>query len=422
MEQTLSTYLRKGKEILEKYGVKSTRDSRLITILSEAQDVDEGRVLAICQTIQYMDDFNELARSKTGEMHFADRHKDITNTFDSIREDSAKLLKQAQNGIGFFEKWMSKIKFFFKGTPHDRFLDGIETFYKVCDDLETQLKREKEIMTAYQDFRKAYKQSEGLAFEVLEIQEARLKTAEAAFKQAAEAVTAFTGESRSEKSKLELVRDEAEMAYEEQKEKRDMLEFVANDMVQGYHTTEGIVASIKETNKTKNAVYMRSVSFMGNNETMFTMMSLAYTQILGLHEGTRTLASIKDAAKKGLDQMGTVAAQVNKDGITQAYGVGMEAEGIRDFVQKLTDQIVESRELEEQQRTANRENTKKIEQYCEAEFERRRKGAYKFLSDDEKAALEVKVEEPKLLTTGSQDGGNINELVDVEYKVKVEKK
>ncbi|MBI5066094.1 hypothetical protein HZA97_07700 [Candidatus Woesearchaeota archaeon] len=420
MEQTLSTYLRKGKDILEKYGVKSTRDSRLITLLSKAQDVDEGRVLAICQTIQYMDDFNELARSKTGEMHFADRYNDITKTFESIRTDSAKLLQQAENGIGFFEKWANKIKFFFKGTPNDRFLDGMETVYKVCDDLETQLKRETEIKEAYKDFRTAFKQAEVLTFEVLEQQAKILTAAEVAFKTASDAVTNYKGENRSEKSNLELARDEAERAYEAQKEKRDMLEFIANDMVQSYNTTEGIVASVNETHKTKNAVYMRSVSFIGNNETMFTMMSVAYTQILGLNEGTRTLKSIKEAATKGIQQMGDLSTKVNKEGVTQAYGIGVEAEVIRDFNRKLTDQIVESRKLEEEQRTANRENTVKIEQYCQEEFERRRKGAYKFLSDEDKAALEVKVEEPKLLAEGSRD--NINELVtDVEYKVKVEK-
>ena len=97
----LQYYLDKAVGVLERFGILPSgteQDSQLANLLQEVVTVDEPKVLAIAKTLKHMGSFNELVRDNIQEMNMADRYNDITERFDSIREDSKALLEQLEDG------------------------------------------------------------------------------------------------------------------------------------------------------------------------------------------------------------------------------------------------------------------------------------------------------------------------------------
>ena len=60
--------------------------------------VDEAKAVAIANTIKYMSTFNQLVRDNVENINVGNRYLDISQMFDSIREDSKSLIKQLDDG------------------------------------------------------------------------------------------------------------------------------------------------------------------------------------------------------------------------------------------------------------------------------------------------------------------------------------
>ena len=172
-EGSMQKYMDRALDVLEKFGVATGEDvqNELIRLLEEVRHVDEAKALAIANTIKHMSAFNQLVRENVENINVGNRYLDISQMFDTIREDSKRLIAQLDDGkIGLGEKmsnvWM-KIR---RGTPHARFEKIVEVYQDVCKDTKNQLEREQIIMDGYIDFRFALKESEILARELLEAQ------------------------------------------------------------------------------------------------------------------------------------------------------------------------------------------------------------------------------------------------------------
>ncbi|MEM8866511.1 MAG: cell surface protein, partial [Planctomycetota bacterium] len=158
---SMQKYLDRAKGVLEKFGVLSEEThSELLRLLEEVRHVDESKVLAIAGVVKHMSEFNTLVRENVENINVGNRYLNISQSFDSIREDSKRLIAQLDDGkIGFSEKmsnvWM-KLR---RGTPHDRFEEIVETYKEVCKDTKDQLEREQVIMDGYIDFRFALKEA-----------------------------------------------------------------------------------------------------------------------------------------------------------------------------------------------------------------------------------------------------------------------
>jgi hypothetical protein len=113
----MQKYLDKALGTLKKLGI-GTRDDvpqEMIKMLEELKDLDEAKVLAIANTIKHMSTFNALVRDNVENITVGNRYLDISQMFDSIREDSKTLIHQLDDGkISTTEKmqnWM------FRPTP-----------------------------------------------------------------------------------------------------------------------------------------------------------------------------------------------------------------------------------------------------------------------------------------------------------------
>ena len=167
----MQKYLDKAVKVLGQFNISDKNDTndQLVRLLEEVKHLDEPKVLAISRTISYMSRFNQLVRENVENINVGTRYLEISQMFDSIREDSKTLINQLEDGkISISEKMQNLWMRLRRGTPSKRF-DEIAGVYKsVAADTKDQLDREQKIMDAYIDFRFALKEAEVLSREVLE--------------------------------------------------------------------------------------------------------------------------------------------------------------------------------------------------------------------------------------------------------------
>ncbi|MEM1305285.1 MAG: cell surface protein, partial [Planctomycetota bacterium] len=110
---SMQKYLDRAKGVLQEFGVLGQEEpaSELLRLLEEVRGIDEAKVLAIAGVIKHMSQFNQMVRDNVEDINVGNRYLEISQMFDSIREDSKKLIAQLDDGkISFGEKasnlWM----------------------------------------------------------------------------------------------------------------------------------------------------------------------------------------------------------------------------------------------------------------------------------------------------------------------------
>lgn len=205
-------YLDKAMGSLRDLGlVKETppEEAPIVGLLEKISDLEPDKVAVIARTLSQMSVFNEVVREEISGMSVGQRYEEITEAFNSIRDDAKGMVDQISDGkVDLFERatnaWM-KIS---RGDIASRF-DGIrDTYIEVSRDTKNNIEREHKILEAYLDFRGALKQSEVSALEVLKVAEQRLAGKRQELEAAAEKVGAFSGDDPAERARLELTRDE----------------------------------------------------------------------------------------------------------------------------------------------------------------------------------------------------------------------
>ena len=132
-DSKMRKYLNNALDVLKDFGIsgKDSAPQELISLLESVKHLDEAKVLAIADVIQHMGSFNALVRENIESVQVGNRYLQITQEFDSIREDSKRLIAQLDDGrISGTEKlsnWWMKIR---RGTPSDRFENIVEIYYR----------------------------------------------------------------------------------------------------------------------------------------------------------------------------------------------------------------------------------------------------------------------------------------------------
>ncbi len=164
-------YLDKAMEKVRDLGLvpggTKDRTDPMVALLNQISDIDEERIIAISRTLNQASFFNDVVREQVQAMDISNRYEDITNSFNSIRDDAKNMVDQLDDGkLSTFERvsnvWMKATR----GDISSRFGKIKETYLEVTDATNDQIQREQLILDAYQDFRGAMKESEVLALEV----------------------------------------------------------------------------------------------------------------------------------------------------------------------------------------------------------------------------------------------------------------
>ncbi len=365
---SMRKYLDSAVDVLKKFGVdsKSTAPQELISLLESVKYLDEAKVLAIADVIQHMSAFNALVRENVEGVNIGNRYMDITQMFDSVREDSKRLISQLDDGkISGTEKvsnWWMKIR---RGTPSDRFEQIVEVYSDVAKDTKDQLKREEAIMEGYIDFRFALKEAEVLARELFDIQVPLLEQAKNALAASQEALDNYTGTDEGGKSQLELARDEARYKFEKEDETFQLLKDIAENLEIGYDVGETLITKLKQTHDVKERVYRRAVTFFTTNEHVFTILGTVYTSQHGLHEVTQATEAMKEGVNKGLEDIADLGRELERAALKAGYGSTINPESIQKLVDAISGFQIESLEMIAELRKESEESTKAIRKTVE---------------------------------------------------------
>ncbi|HYN79343.1 MAG TPA: cell surface protein, partial [Lamprocystis sp. (in: g-proteobacteria)] len=88
-------YLEKAMNGLHDLGLIPTDGDKqvqpIISLLNQISVLDEARVTAIARTLNESSLFNDVVRKQVQAMEIGSRYEDITNAFNSIRDDAKSM-------------------------------------------------------------------------------------------------------------------------------------------------------------------------------------------------------------------------------------------------------------------------------------------------------------------------------------------
>jgi hypothetical protein len=354
-------YLDKAVGALRDAGVmpETQEPAPINALLEQITDLAPDRVQIIARTLGQASVFNEVVREQISAMNIGERYEEITKGFDSIREDSKRLVDQVSDSkLDLMERasnvWM-KIA---RGDIADRFDDLKEIYLDVTKDTRDQVEREHVILEAYRDYRGALKQAEVLALETLDIATKKLDAARAALDEASAKVANFSGGEPAERARLELARDEELRKVQDEEKRYQIAKDLSDNLTVSYNTSEVVMARLQQTTNAKERIYAQSVSFFSTNDSVLTALKASFTGMFGLHESTETLNAMKEGVSKSLETLSEIGGKIQEEAVKAGYGPTIRA----DAVKKLVDSVVNYQErsqeiIDEMRKQATRNST-----------------------------------------------------------------
>ena len=367
--KTPMQYLEKASGTLRDMGLMPTKvePSPINALLDKIADLDKDKIAMIARTLAQGEVFNEVVREQTSKMEIGERYQQITNGFNSIRDDSKRLVDQVSDGkIDMLERgtniWM-KIA---RGDIADRF-DKIRAIYlAVTKETKNQIEREAKILDAYRDYRGALKHAEVMALEVLKKADAKLEVAKKALGEASALVSGFAGTEPADRAKLELARDEELRKTQEEEKRYQIAKDLSDNMTIGYNTSEVIMARLMQLTSTKERVYSQAVSFFSTNDSVLTALKASFTGMFGLHESTKTLDAMKEGMSKSLEDLAKIGDKVQEATVRAGYGPTIRADAVKMLVESVVGFQERSGEIIAEMRKLSTQNSAEIREAVEA--------------------------------------------------------
>jgi len=332
-------YLDKASAALRDMGLMPDKvePAPINALLEKISDLDKDKIALIARTLGQAEIFNEVVRDQTANMEIGERYNDITNGFNSIRDDSKRLVDQVSDGkIDILERGSNMWMKIARGDIADRFDKIKKTYLSVTKETKNQIEREAKILDAYRDYRGALKQAEVMALEVLQKSQAKLESVRGDLQAASEKVASFAGTEPAERAKLEMIRDEQLRRTQDEEKRYQIAKDLSDNLTISYNTSEVIMARLMQTTSAKERVYAQAVTFFSTNDSVLTALKASFTGMFGLHESTKTLDAMKEGMSKSLESLSEIGDKVQEAAVRAGYGPTIRA----DAVKKLVDSVV----------------------------------------------------------------------------------
>jgi hypothetical protein len=362
MEKPLQ-YLDRAVSAIRDLGIwpESSAEQPITGLLNEITGLDENKVVLIGRTLTQASAFNEVVRSQVAAMNVGNRYEEITNAFNSIRDDAKGMVDQLDDGkLDLLERasnvWM-KVS---RGDIATRFNKIRDTYIDVSKETKNQIDREYVILEAYRDFRGALKQAEVMALELLDVASRELEGKKTALQGATEALAAFTEGTPADRARLEMARDERLRELQNEERRYQIAKDLSDNLTISYSTSEVIMARLMQTTNAKERVYQQSVSFFSTNETVFTALSASFTGLFGLHESTETLNAMKEGVSKSLETLAEIGGKVQEEAIKAGYGPTIRADAVKKLVDSVVNFQEKSRTIIDEMRVQATKNSAEI--------------------------------------------------------------
>ena len=362
--QSAMQYLDKAMGSLRDLGLvpeQPPANDPIVGLLEKITELDPDRVAVISRTLNQMGLFNEVVREQISQMEIGNRYEQITQSFNSIRDDSKRMVDQlADSKVDLFERatnvWM-KVS---RGDVADRFDEIKEVYLEVSRDTKENIEREYVILEAYRDFRGALKQAEVSALELLNKAEQKLQAAKDALGAASDAVSGYAGEDPAERAMLELKRDEMLRAMQNEEGRYQIAKDLADNLTIGYNTSEVIMARLMQTTSAKERVYQQSVAFFSTNDSVLTALKASFTGMFGLHESTQTLNEMKEGMSQSIEVLAEIGGKIQEEALKAGYGPTIRADAVRKLADSVVNYQERSTEIIAEMRKLATENSEEI--------------------------------------------------------------
>jgi hypothetical protein len=361
-------YLDKAQSALRDMGLMPDKvdPAPINALLEKISDLDKDKIALIARTLGQAEIFNEVVREQTARMEIGERYQQITEGFNSIRDDSKRLVDQVSDGkLDILERGTNMWMKIARGDIADRFDRIRKTYLDVTKETKNQIEREAKILDAYRDYRGALKHAEVMALEVLKQAEGKLTAVRDVLKEATEKVAGFAGTDPAERAKLELARDERLRQTQDEEKRYQIAKDLSDNLTISYNTSEVIMARLMQTTSAKERVYGQAVSFFSTNDSVLTALKASFTGMFGLHESTKTLDAMKEGMSKSLETLSEIGDKVQEAAVRSGYGPTIRA----DAVKKLVDSVVtfqeRSTEIIAEMRKLSTQNSAEIREAVE---------------------------------------------------------
>ncbi|WP_100633047.1 merozoite surface protein 3b [Pseudomonas qingdaonensis] len=329
----MSHYLERALTSLRTIGInfiQPVQDAPVLVLLDRVAHYDTTKVTSIATVLQQATSFNSMVREQIEGMDISTRFMDITQSFTSIREDAAAMAGWMDDGrLDAMEKikltWMNVRR----GSIPSRFADIRENYLKVCKSANDQIARDSVILESYMDFRMAMKAAEVEAQQVLAIAGEALQQRTLALNEANARVADAESAEPAARAALELGRDEAVRALQDEDKRYQIIKDIADDLKVGYNTAEMVFARINQVHVIKERQYQRMVSFFSTNEVVLTGLAVSFTANSGLAEATHTLNATTDGISQGLESLGSTGNQQLEAAVKASYGSTIKVDSVR---------------------------------------------------------------------------------------------
>jgi hypothetical protein len=363
-------YLDKAIGALRDIGVplpeRSAEESPIAGLLGKISSLDENRVALIARVLTQATNFNEVVREQIRAMDVSNRYEVITTAFNSIRDDAREMVKQVDDGrISTMERLSNIWQKVTRGDVADRFNKIRSTYIEVSKATKDQIDREHTILDAYHDFRGAMKEAEIMALEVLKKAEIALAAAKTTTETASREVEATAGAEPAERARLELSRDEAVRALQNEDARYQVAKDLSDNLTVSYNASDVVMARLTQTTSAKERVYQQSVSFFSTNEAVLTALTASFTGLHGLAESTKTLESMKAGVNQSLDVLAEIGGQVQEAALRAGYGPTIRAESVQRLVNSIVSYQERSHEIIEEMRRSATQNSEEIRRTVE---------------------------------------------------------
>src|SRR3974390_1239357 len=331
-------------------------------LLDKITDLDKDRVAVIARTLSQTEVFNEVVRDQTQAMDIGERYEDIAKAFNSIRDDAKAMVDELADGkIDIFERvaniWMKLTR----GDIATRFDQIRATYLDVTKSTKDQIEREGKILDAYQDFRGALKQAEVLAFEVLKEANGKLDAAKGALAKVADTLSQYKGEDPAERAKLELARDEKLRGVQDEDKRYQIAKDLSDNLTIGYNTSEVIMARLHQTTSAKERVYAQAVSFFSTNHSVLTALKASFTGLVGLHESTQTLETMKEGVSRSIEVLSELGDKVQEAALRAGYGPTIRSDAVVKLVDSITNFQEKTFGIVQEMRKLSTQNAQEIQ-------------------------------------------------------------
>lgn len=363
LAKTPIQYLDKATDTLRDLGIAPVKPdfSPINALLEKISDLDKDRIAVIARTLGQTETFNEIVRDQTQAMDIGQRYEAIAKSFNSIRDDAKSMVDQLEDGkVDIFERvanvWMKVAR----GDIAQRFDDIRKTYLDVTKSTKDQIVREARILDAYHDFRGALKQSQVLALEVLKTAEGKLDESKKTLAGAAETLANYKGEDLAERARLELARDEKLRDLQDQDKRYQIAKDLADNLTISYNTSEVIMARLQQTTNAKERVYAQAISFFSTNDSVLTALKASFTGLVGLHESTQTLNTMKEGVSRSIEVLSGLGDKVQEAAMRAGYGPTIRSDAVVKLVDSVTNFQEKTLTIVDEMRKLSTQNSEEI--------------------------------------------------------------